>query len=216
MDNTFEVWRLDRKDTSCQRADGVTDWIYRKIGGLDGPGVSELFGPLSDDPSPARGSPPVREGDLIRTPDCRWLLLLQEGMYVVTPAVHEQLNGETVLRLAPTGLQEESGEPQGRASGTCRASRHRFITPLHTVIVGWDNPLQTFFAQVWTGHDENAWGDEPDLWVGCCLAEIPTVDELSHRLKAFAEVPAAVEALLRTNYDERRPTVLPLPGLIRR
>lgn len=65
--------------------------------------------------------------------------------------------------------------------------------PHIAVVVGWDNPLSTFFAQVW---DERAveFGnpdDEPEplLWAGCRHGEIRTVEHLGRVLSPYAVVP---------------------------
>jgi hypothetical protein len=63
-----------------------------------------------------------------------------------------------------------------------------------TVIVGWDNPLSTFYAQVW---------DVPDgvtdieagrllLWAGCSLNEIDRVEYLAELLRPYACVPGTL------------------------
>ena len=67
-------------------------------------------------------------------------------------------------------------------------SQHRFTTKEHTIVLGWDNPLQTFFAQVWPGHDDDAW-EEPLLWVGCLAGELATIDALTGALEPFGEIP---------------------------
>jgi hypothetical protein len=100
-------------------------------------------------------------------------------------------------------------------------SQHRFTTKEHTIVLGWDNPLQTFFAQVWPGHDDDAW-EEPLLWVGCLAGELATIDALTGALEPFGEIPEDLVALLRQDYDQRDAvgtpfaSVLTFPGLARR
>lgn len=58
----------------------------------------------------------------------------------------------------------------------------RNIIPAHqpglTVVVGWDNPLGTFFAQVDRQQDNDDPRDPTLLWVGCAPGEILRGDEL--------------------------------------
>jgi len=66
------------------------------------------------------------------------------------------------------------------------------------VIVGWDAPLTTFFAQVF---DTTVEAEEDDaacvLWVGGDLQAITTVATLQDALQAYATMPADVVALLQ-------------------
>jgi hypothetical protein len=87
-------------------------------------------------------------------------------------------------------------------------SQHRFTTPQHTIILGWDDPLQTFFAQVWPGHSEEGW-EEPEHWVGCNLEEVPTIVALADQLKPFAEIPAEIADSLRRDHSDRDPSARP-------
>lgn len=72
--------------------------------------------------------------------------------------------------------------------------------PHWSVVVGWDNPLQTYFAQFWDDRlngvgEEN--GEEPVLWVGCYYAEVPTVSDLQHWLGEYVEIPPDIREQLR-------------------
>jgi hypothetical protein len=92
-------------------------------------------------------------------------------------------------------------------------SRYKFTTPAHTVVIGWDNPLQTFFAQVWPGHsDRNR--EEPLLWVGCFAGQITTIDALAEVLEPFAEIPDDVAARLGVDYDQRIPSGSSFPEIL--
>ena len=68
-----------------------------------------------------------------------------------------------------------------------------------SVVVGWDNPLQTFFAQV--ARPERADdGDEDDpmlLWVGTEPREVTTVEDLAHHLAPFADLATEMAEQLR-------------------
>ena len=80
--------------------------------------------------------------------------------------------------------------------------------PRLTVIVGWDNPLQTFFAQVFDPlieEDDEAYR----LWIGTALQEIPTVAALQAQLAGWATIPAdIVEHLARDQHAATPPTPL--------
>ena len=72
--------------------------------------------------------------------------------------------------------------------------------PHVAVVVGWDAPLSTFFAQVW---DERAveFGnpdDEPEplLWAGCHDGEIRTVEHLDRVLSPYGIVPPEIRERL--------------------
>jgi len=67
-----------------------------------------------------------------------------------------------------------------------------------SVVVGWDNPLQTFFAQV--ARTERGDTDNDDhmlLWIGTDPREVVTVDDLARHLAPFADLPADVAERLR-------------------
>jgi hypothetical protein len=72
--------------------------------------------------------------------------------------------------------------------------------PDHSVVVGYDPPLRTFFAQVsCAGADEDEDDGHMLLWVGTNPGEIATVESLARTLATFAEIPAAVADELRAD-----------------
>jgi hypothetical protein len=76
-----------------------------------------------------------------------------------------------------------------------------------TVVVGWDNPLSTFFAEVNRVQDKDDARDPVLLWIGTSEGEVPLAEELVTPLAPFAELtPEAVEQL-RTDRaaDANRP-----------
>ncbi len=81
-------------------------------------------------------------------------------------------------------------------------SRHE-LTPKQdgfVVVVGWDSPLQTFFAQVLQEQ-----GDDDDsilLWLGTATRECPTPDSLVAPLQPYAELGADMLARLRADLAE--------------
>ena len=77
--------------------------------------------------------------------------------------------------------------------------------PPYAVIVGWDDPLETYFAHVFDttmdADDNAAWV----LWEGAALRAIPTVDALQNRLQAYATIPPEVVAQLHQDSANPRP-----------
>jgi hypothetical protein len=79
-------------------------------------------------------------------------------------------------------------------------SRHE-VTPLPDagqveVFVGWDPPLNTFFAQVF---DLDIDEDDPSaelLWIGASFGEIHDLRRVRNALQPWAELPADVESAL--------------------
>jgi len=76
--------------------------------------------------------------------------------------------------------------------------------PRWTVVVGWDNPLATFFAQV----VDPSLDDEDDayvLWLGTAPQAIPTVAALQAQLAGWATLPAALVAQLTREQQAATP-----------
>jgi hypothetical protein len=76
--------------------------------------------------------------------------------------------------------------------------------PRYDVIVGFDDPLDTFFGQIFdtTVPEED---DNCVLWVGATLQALPTVDVLQDCLHAYATIPPEVMAQLRHDHATTRP-----------
>jgi hypothetical protein len=77
-----------------------------------------------------------------------------------------------------------------------------------TVIVGWDNPLCTFFAQVF---DPAIADDEAAclLWIGTAPGAIPTVAARHAQLASWAAIPPAIlDCLIRDQQAATPPTPL--------
>jgi hypothetical protein len=72
-------------------------------------------------------------------------------------------------------------------------SRYRISAqdPDLTVIVGWDNPLVTFFAQVFDPSIEED-AEACLLWIGTAPEAIPTVAALQAQLASWAAIPPDV------------------------
>jgi hypothetical protein len=76
--------------------------------------------------------------------------------------------------------------------------------PALIVIVGWDNPLVTFFAQVFDPSIEE--DEEADLlWLGTAPQAISTVAALQAQLAGWATIPAALVARLTREQQAATP-----------
>lgn len=91
-------------------------------------------------------------------------------------------------------------------------SRHEIPAkrPGFTVIVGWDNPMMTFFAQV----EDEAAGEDDDpvvLWLGGHHREVLRPEDLAAPLAPYADLMAThIEQLRadRAGDADRGPTAL--------
>lgn len=63
------------------------------------------------------------------------------------------------------------------------------------VVVGWDPPLNTFFAQVFAGGSDV---DDPTelLWVGCSPREIHNVEQVRSAVAPWVPLPEGVARAL--------------------
>lgn len=76
------------------------------------------------------------------------------------------------------------------------------------VIVGWDNPLQTFFAQV-LDPDQPDDQNESLFWTGTRPAQITSIEALEEHLQPYAPLPDDVRHRLEQEYAARtEPTPL--------
>jgi len=87
-------------------------------------------------------------------------------------------------------------------------SRHNvtaFNTQPFTVIVGWDNPLQTYFAQVW----DSQLKDEDDggcvFWVGTHPGSVRTAQDLAQVVSGYAVLPEDLVTQLEQDQAESEP-----------
>jgi hypothetical protein len=75
--------------------------------------------------------------------------------------------------------------------------------PAHKVIIGWDHPLQTYFAHVIDRKKEAAGRDDKFvLWIGAAPREICEVEDLRQRIKPWAYINAEIGAKLYGDKDE--------------
>ena len=71
-------------------------------------------------------------------------------------------------------------------------SRHEvnaFETGQFTVIVGWDNPLQTYFAQVWDAELKDEIDGGCVFWVGTHPGSVRSVRDLAQVMSVYALLP---------------------------
>jgi len=79
--------------------------------------------------------------------------------------------------------------------------------PALSIVVGWDNPLKTYFAQVWDGGGPGE--GNLRLWVGAGRDRVPTAEALAELVAPYGEIPAGVLAQLEEDYELRaEPTPL--------
>ena len=65
-----------------------------------------------------------------------------------------------------------------------------------TVIVGWDNPMQTFFVQVWDLAKEEDDDEACVFWIGTHPGSVPTVTALVQAMSAYAALPGDIATQL--------------------
>ena len=82
--------------------------------------------------------------------------------------------------------------------------------PKHNVVLGWDNPLQTFFADVFDNDEDN----DCIFTVGCAPSwmdnhEVKDLVTLQKLLAPYANIPQTIRLSLQQDYDNRsEPTSL--------
>lgn len=89
-------------------------------------------------------------------------------------------------------------------------SRYRIPAddPRYDVIVGWDDPLETYFATVFDTIVTEDDAAACRLWAGAALRALPTVEALRNCLQAYATIPPEVVAQLRQDHATTRPRSL--------
>jgi hypothetical protein len=76
------------------------------------------------------------------------------------------------------------------------------MEPRYEIVIGWDNPLESFFVQVW---DKASDEEEPVLWMGVKPGEVATVEALAALVRPYGEIPGAILARLREDVAARGP-----------
>jgi hypothetical protein len=74
------------------------------------------------------------------------------------------------------------------------------------IVVGWDNALGTYFAQIWDLRTVEE-GDFPSpvLWAGCNLGEIPTLADLEVMVERYGSIPGETRKDLEDDFARRTP-----------
>jgi hypothetical protein len=91
----------------------------------------------------------------------------------------------------------------------------RYLIPAiqseHRVVVGWDSPLASFFAEVTDlsleaaierGEYSEEEVDPMLLWVGAILGEIPTLEQLQDAVAPFAILSSDMVEQLQSDYAQ--------------
>jgi hypothetical protein len=68
--------------------------------------------------------------------------------------------------------------------------------------VGWDRPLQTFFAQVFIRTEEEPDEGEALIWIGTEPGELPTAEAALAVVAPFVDVPASLAGELTADMRE--------------
>ena len=71
--------------------------------------------------------------------------------------------------------------------------------PSLSAVVGWDNPLQSYFAQVLRLETADDDEDNVLLWVGAAPREVVTVEDLARHLAPFAALAPQIAEQLRAD-----------------
>jgi hypothetical protein len=77
------------------------------------------------------------------------------------------------------------------------------LNPKLVCYVGWDQPLMTYFGQV---YDPMIQDDDERIihWVGTSLGELYEIDELQRAMSRFALIPHSMRITLHGDKDEGR------------
>ena len=94
-------------------------------------------------------------------------------------------------------------------------SRYRIPSDRFDIWVGWDRPMQTFFAQVWPVAESGEREDDPILWVGLEHDEIQSLDVLQDHLRPYVRIPDEVAFNLNVDFATSEPRTA-LQDLMRR
>lgn len=80
---------------------------------------------------------------------------------------------------------------------------------IYEVVVGWDNPLSTYFAQVFDRTKDEDDDHHCVLWLGAELGEIRTVNDLMEAVARYVDIPPdIVWRLYLDRMNGREPTSL--------
>ncbi|MCF8708690.1 hypothetical protein [Rhizorhapis sp. SPR117] len=68
-------------------------------------------------------------------------------------------------------------------------------------VVGWDRPLQSFFAQIFTPTDEEPEEGEATIWLGTEPGELPSPEVAIRVLEAYVDIPERLAADLAADMN---------------
>lgn len=88
------------------------------------------------------------------------------------------------------------------------AKQYTWTTKKHRIVCGWDNPLGTYYAQVWPWPEPKLEdGEEPtmDAWLGTMPDQYPAVLDLADALLPYSAIPMEIEAALERDGSLRTP-----------
>lgn len=88
-------------------------------------------------------------------------------------------------------------------------SRHEISAgnPAYKIIIGWDQPLKTYFIQVIDRKIEDAGNDDHDkfvYWAGFEPREIYEIEDLVRHARPYANIPYELRTTLYGDKDEGR------------
>lgn len=72
--------------------------------------------------------------------------------------------------------------------------------PRYEVTVGFDDPLETFFAMV---ADLGEQDDVYPLWVGTSLREVTSIETLEKTIEPYGNLPGTVKSRLLYDFENR-------------
>lgn len=86
-------------------------------------------------------------------------------------------------------------------------SRHEFSNDLpdgsrYECTVGWDRPLNTFFAQVFHFPAGKSAAEEPVLWLGTSHSEIQAAAQIVEAVRPYCQLPYAIANTLEVDRME--------------
>ncbi len=81
-------------------------------------------------------------------------------------------------------------------------------TPQYSVAVGWDNPMQTFFALV-SDLNEMIEDESYIVWLGGTPGEVTNIEKVEEAIQPYADLPPDVKNNMLRDYEARtEPTPL--------
>ena len=73
----------------------------------------------------------------------------------------------------------------------------RSFDPRFEIVVGWDWPMRTYFAQVLNNENPEDGGNYARVWIGTSFDEIQTPEEMRPLIAAYGNIPDDIIQALR-------------------